>query len=770
MLVLFWLLQTQATRQIIFLGPNGQVQAVQADGQNRYGVGDQAYVSETPILIEGSQPLQLLGAPQWSPAGDYLAATVTQSDTIQVVLLPTQSPTPTLFSASSGVLALPSNGWAPAGTHLALIERNGDQSLLRLADMTGSEPRRINLKLDTRAGLSWHPSGRFLVVTGQTDDFRPALFWVETDGNVTFFEPADNQAMHADGAWSPDGEQIAYVAAPAYKEDYTTSVLGGDIWIADQEGARAIVTEGHNLAPTWSPRGDFIFFIRYLKDTQRFELYRVRPNGKGLRQVGPAARVFTHFPFDRRLFLNWSPDGRRLVFLGDDEQGQVIIYLANDHGTAAVPLSSQCGTTEPFAAHWSPISRTLLIGCPAGSIFFHALDQANPRTDLTTGLLPVWSPDASQVAFWEQGGALSTVKVDGSDRRPAGNHPDLFQPPLLIRGRPFLRLLGGPQWAPKADRFATTIAGGDKTLVALFNSPTAAPILIEPAFDLIALPTRGWSPNGSHLALIEHDGSRALLSLVNLIQFQSVALELVLETRAGFEWHPGGEALMATARPESAAPTLYLVDSSGRFAAFEPQDGQVMRADGAWRPDGAQVAYVAADRYEDNPAAVLAGSIWLANSDGTNPRPLVVEGLNLAPTWSPRGDWLYFTRYVSEEERFDLYRIAPDGQSLSRVESISAAIVRFPLDRDLFLSWSSNERNLFFQGPSATVFHASVDGTDVEASSVPCADGALFTTRWASTSRALLVACPAGNMFLRWVDQPREDTQLPDGLLPAWQP
>jgi TolB protein len=60
----------------------------------------------------------------------------------------------------------------------------------------------------------------------------------------------------------------------------------------------------------------------------------------------------------------------------------------------------------------------------------------------------------------------------------------------------------------------------------------------------------------------------------------------------------------------------------------------------AWSPDGATIAYTNGYRVS---ASKIVEELWLVDSDGTNAKPLVVNGFfNLQPDWSPDGEWIAF--------------------------------------------------------------------------------------------------------------------------------
>ena len=102
-------------------------------------------------------------------------------------------------------------------------------------------------------------------------------------------------------AHAPDGDEVAFSVYVRHG-DRTTS---RDVFAADTTGA-AVRRLGTGFAASWSPRGDWIAFVRnepYL--SSRYELAVVHPDGTGLRVLTRAS------PSSRPA---WTPSGDALVF------------------------------------------------------------------------------------------------------------------------------------------------------------------------------------------------------------------------------------------------------------------------------------------------------------------------------------------------------------------------------------------------------------------------------------------------------------------------
>jgi Tol biopolymer transport system component len=69
--------------------------------------------------------------------------------------------------------------------------------------------------------------------------------------------------------------------------------------------------------------------------------------------------------------------------------------------------------------------------------------------------------------------------------------------------------------------------------------------------------------------------------------------------------------------------------------------------DGAWSPDGTQIAFSRGDTGKDFDVktASVSYDIWIMDADGSNQRPLVRsdKGAEVGPFWSPDGTMIAYT-------------------------------------------------------------------------------------------------------------------------------
>ncbi|MFL5805353.1 MAG: hypothetical protein ACJ8CR_26880 [Roseiflexaceae bacterium] len=377
----FIYLEQRASRQIVFLTPGGELGAVRADGT---GVRTLNFAN-----LEGAR----FAEPQWAPDGSRFAAVVSHQGKAELLLAQSQTITPTLLAPIElDNLFLPGQAWSYDSAYLALVGLDSTRgSLLQLADVQQGRVVTVALTLDRQASLDWHPQSDELLVTALTDNTTPTLRIVSTDSQSRPFTPQDNLVAHSAGAWSPDGKQIAYVAG-ASKSDLT-----GSIWVANRDGSNAheIAKGDQSFAPIWAPRGDFLFFTRLVTETRDYELYRIKPDGQDQPAfIGKGLPPLDSPAINRRLLMDWSPDGGKLFFQSFDRQEQkVTLYGALYDGSNAQPLFSQPSSgSDPPLVSWAPTSRALLIASQSQGMFLRWIDQDRSATQLPRAFFPSWQP------------------------------------------------------------------------------------------------------------------------------------------------------------------------------------------------------------------------------------------------------------------------------------------------------------------------------------------------------------------------------------------
>ena len=182
-----------------------------------------------------------------------------------------------------------------------------------------------------------------------------------------------------------------------------------------------------------------------------------------------------------------------------------------------------------------------------------------------------------------------------------------------------------------------------------------------------------WSTDGEELRYVtnigpvEHKGGWVTVVGLDGGAADQVALGTSIYD---FEWSPGGWPLLYTTGPYATSgggpvgprPAIWSVAGFGeRSERLLDLPGQEYEP--RFSPDGHSLAFVYEPR-ERKPAIAL----WLADADGSRPRPLVPRLISCELSWSPDGSRIAFAATTfAGDRRQHLYVVAASGRGFHRV-------------------------------------------------------------------------------------------------------
>ncbi len=377
---------------------------------------------------------------------DSVAATiVTWSDTNIVVRIPVVA-TPS-GSRQALVEVRRAGELIGSGTYTVLrgvlfeTERDGNPEIY-VMNPDGTQPTNLtnNAALDKSA--SWSPDGTKIAFETSRDG-NLEIYVMGADGSSPTNLSDDSDADYYP-VWSPSGTKIAFMTdressglPPILDADSRLIIpmFNVEIFVMNADGTgQTNVTDSFawDGLPSWSPDGRRIAFETNRDDGPiildivpmdlGYEIYVVDADGSDLARL-------SNSPEDDRNPA-WSPDGAKIAFQSYRD-GNEEIYVMNTDGTGQLRL-----TTDPDAdilPSWSPNGNW---------ITFHSYRDGNAEiyktsptgttmrltNDLGIDWAPSWSPDSSQIVYLsDRSGSLDIYRMnaDGSSPVRLTSDPDI---------------------------------------------------------------------------------------------------------------------------------------------------------------------------------------------------------------------------------------------------------------------------------------------------------------------------------------------------------
>ncbi len=414
---------------------------------------------------------------------------------------------------------------------------------------------------------------------------------------------------------------------------------------------RPFLTAGAPNHVAFSPSGDRLAFDMETQETGHRNLYvqalsestPTRLSSDGGNATCPA----------------WSPDGFQIAFLRDlsPNASSIVIELVKDHSERT--LGELRKGSAPWLM-WSPDGRWLAAAEPdtdgsrrivligAGDGARRWLTHPNPlwRGDS----LPVFSADSSAVAF------RRTTPLSGNE--------DVFM----------IGITGGPETRLTFDGLGIGGLAFLKDGGLLFSSMRAGPIrgiwwlgasrrqLLRLTPGTVDAGTLAVSRDDRHMAIVTRDfdvnvwrvgadgNGRAVPLIASELPDSSPQFSGDGNRLAFSSMRTGADAIW-TSRSDGANPRL-LFDGGGRDIGNQ-----------RWSPDGRQIAF----QWRPGDKA----GIYLIDSAGGKPRPLVADGYNNStPAWSRDGSFIYFLS--SRSGSGQIWRVAAAGGAVVPITRLGA--------------------------------------------------------------------------------------------------
>jgi len=466
-----------------------------------------------PLSFDDLMAIDRISEPMVSPDGQWVAYTVAKADvtanrlTRNIWIVSTNGTSEPRQLTRGGSDGHPR--WSPDNKRLAFVSSRGGTEQIYLLSLNGGEGDPLTA-LSTGAGNEqWSPDGQWIAFTSAvypdchddacnrqrdearekdpvkariydhllfrhwthwSDGKRGHLFVIAASGGAPrdltpgadYDVPPDERGDSADIAFSPDSKELSFTAITDRPEATTTNADLFTVSLTGGEPRRITTNPGFDGHPIYSPDGHSIAYhaqlvAGYESDRWRLMLYdRTTQKTKNLTE---------NFDSSVQEPL-WSPDGRRIYFVAEDQAEQPIYAVDIASGGTPHPIApasynselsvSADGNTLAFTRSSMIMPSEIFIAHPDGA-------HATQLTHHNAGLLSKVEMNPPE-PFWFEG--ADGARVEGFLIRPPHFDASKKYPLLLL-------VHGGPQGSWADD-------WGYRWNEELFASPGYVAVMINP--------------------------------------------------------------------------------------------------------------------------------------------------------------------------------------------------------------------------------------------------------------------------------------------------
>ena len=300
-------------------------------------------------------------SPVWSPDGRQMAFVSWRDGQRNLFVMDTE--TRATRKVSTLRVALHDQlVWSPDSRRIAFeFDDNGDVNLA-IVDLDGGTLEMLAVSPEPDRYPAWSPNGKRIVFVSWRNGNAELYLADLTCGGSLCVEPINATHTHGSDAypsWSPDGENIAFLSdRSGYREVYVMSSTCGFDTASCNRRVRLLTDDSSKAndqvweAPAWSPDGRKLAFLSDNDDTNvQIRLIDVAA-AQARSSCCEAARQLTVGPWDNTN-VAWSLDGARLAFTSY-RNGNWDIFTVDSNGSDLTRVTS--GSGDDYAPAWMPKS------------------------------------------------------------------------------------------------------------------------------------------------------------------------------------------------------------------------------------------------------------------------------------------------------------------------------------------------------------------------------------------------------------------------------
>ncbi len=286
---------------------------------------------------------------------------------------------------------------------------------------------------------------RLTYESDRTGDFE--LYAYDAEQGLSY-NLTHNPGGDTDAAWSPNGEQLAFVSWRDGERQLFLLTISPPSLI--KLGTHKVAPGYH---PVWSPDGTQIVFE--VERGGSIDLYLVDINAPLVQNVNP--RALTDEPTDSR-FPAWSPDGIEIAFVswytGDAE-----IFTMHPDGTNVINRTANPGwdINPSYSPDGTRIAFFSVRDGGYREVYVMGRDGSNPRrlsvsSAINSGAFwnpPVWSPDSTSIIYpttLSTGAYMVFVEVNAGHRARLPYTAVIMAPELWLSSGIVFSARQGDQW------------------------------------------------------------------------------------------------------------------------------------------------------------------------------------------------------------------------------------------------------------------------------------------------------------------------------------